>query len=515
MNTGGMRYKPAQEEQLIERLHSSDLKHDLLNFVMYAYPWGEKGTPLEHYRGPRDWQKAELLAISAHIHQNQARIARGESPLMWQSATASGRGPGKSALVSWITNWMMSTRIGSTTIITANTEMQLKSRTFAEIGKWTSLLINRHWFDVTVLSVRPAPWFAKAVTDQLKIDTGYWYAQGQLWSEEAPDSFAGVHNPLGVCLQFDEASGIPTPIFNVSAGFFTEPVLDRYWFVYSNARRNSGGFFDCFHAMESPWRLKHLDARTVEGLDQAVFDAMIKQHGIDSDVVRMEVLGEFPKQGNRQFINNELVRQAQQRELAEDLQAPLIIGVDVARYGDDDSVFRFRKGRDARSIPAIRYRERDNMFIANELAKVIDHYNPDAVNVDAGNGTGVIDRVRELGYRVNEVWFGSTASSPEWANKRTEMWADLRDWLGGGCLDLDARLFGDLTAPEYHPHGKAGDKTMLQSKEELKDLGYRSPDDGDALALTFATRVARRDITAGQHQNKSRMARDLNYPIFS
>src|SRR6185436_3094976 len=226
-------------------------------------------------------------------------------------------GPGKSAVVSWIANWMMTTRIGSTTIVTANTEPQLKTRTFAEIGKWTQLLINSHWFDATVLSVKPATWFKELLAGQLKIDANYFYLSGQLWSEENPDAFAGVHNPNGVLLIFDEASGIPNTIFTVSEGFFTEPVLDRYWIVFSNARRNSGGFFDCFHEHKKYWHLRHIDSRTVEGTDTALFTRLIEQYGIESDTVKIEILGQFPSQGTRQFISNTLVQAAQQRPIEE------------------------------------------------------------------------------------------------------------------------------------------------------------------------------------------------------
>lgn len=509
-----MKHSPAQEQELITLLHSPHIKDNLFNFVMFAYPWGKTGSPLENHKGPRQWQKDDLWDLSEHIRKNKERMDLGMTPELWKEATASGRGPGKSARVAWTADWMATTRLGSTTIVTANTETQLKTRTFAEIGKWTSLLINAHWFENTVLSVKPAEWFGNLVKNDLGIDTGYYYVQGQLWSEENPDAFAGVHNPNGVLLIFDEASGVPKPIFNVSAGFFTEPVLDRYWCVFSNPRRNSGGFFDCFHEKNTGWRLRHLDARTVEGLDQKLFNDMIAQHGIDSDVVRIEVLGQFPKQGNRQFIANTLVHEAQHRDVQEDFNAPLILGVDIARYGDDSTIFRFRKGRDARSIAPIKFKERDNMYIANKLAEVITHYNPDAVNIDAGNGTGVIDRVRELGYNVNEVWFGSSATSKEWANKRTEMWADVRDWLGGGCIDNDPALFRDLTAPEYDYFGKASDAVMLESKESLKGRGLPSPDDGDALALTFAARVARRDTQASKHRIRHKIADGVDYPIF-
>lgn len=505
---------PQDEEALVRLLHRPDVKDNLVNFVRAVYPWGQAGTVLERSDGPKAWQRDDLDAVSDHILENRQRMAQGQTPRMWKSATAAGRGPGKSAKVAWVAHWMATTRLGSTTIVTANTEMQLKSRTFAEISKWMNLSLNSHWFDASVLAIRPAPWFAKLVKDQLAIDTGYYYVQGQLWSEENPDAFAGVHNPLGVCLLFDEASGIPTKIFTVSTYFFTEPTLDRYWFVQSNPRRNSGGFYDCFHDPDTDWRLRHLDVRTVEGMDQALLDKEVAKHGVDSDVVRMEVLGEFPKQGNAQFIGNDLVRAAQEREVQEDPGAPLLLGVDIARYGDDESVFRFRRGRDARSIPPIRHKNRDNMFIANELAKVIDRFRPDAVFID-GSATGVIDRLREMGYRIGEVLFGAASSTPEWAYKRTEMYADLRDWLAGGAIDRDPRLFGDLTAPEYRPYGKAGDAIILQTKEELRSLGYRSPDDGDALALTFARKVSRLDTATSQRRAVQRVAQDVEYPLFS
>ncbi len=510
-----MKHSPEQEQTLMTELWDPEIADDPEKFVLFAYPWGKANTPLANMQGPRAWQRENLQAIAEHIKNQKMRMDLGLAPEMWRQATASGRGVGKSALISWLTDWMMSTRLGSTTIITANTEIQLKSRTFAEIGKWTTLLLNSHWFETTVLSVRPAPWFKTLLADQLKIDCGYYYAQGQLWSEENPDAFAGVHNPYGVKVIYDEASGIPVPIFNVTEGFFTEPVLDRYWVVASNPRRNSGGFYECFHNHQAYWKLRQLDSRTVEGTDTALFHRMVEQYGVDSDTVRVEVLGQFPAQGNRQFISNTLVAQAQTRELIKDPFAPLIMGVDIARYGDDSSVIRFRQGRDARSIAAVRFKERDNMYVANEVAKWIDLVKPDAVNIDAGNGTGVIDRLRERKYRVHEVWFGSSAESPEWANKRTEMWANLRDWLGGGMIDGDPRLFGDLTAPEYDYFGKAKDAVMLESKESLKGKGFRSPDDGDALALTFATRVSRRDSRTSNSHGRASIARDIDYRMLS
>lgn len=487
---------------------------DPLAFVLFCYPWGKANTPLEHHDGPRGWQRDELLQMGDHLKEQKARMQTGLQPVMWRKAVASGRGPGKSSLVAWKHHWRMSTRLGSTGIVTANTELQLKSRTFAEITKWNTLAINGHWFDATVLSVRPAPWFKEIVERQLAIDTGYYYTQGQLWSEENPDAFAGAHNPLGMMLTYDEASGIPTPIWKVSEGFFTEPVLNRFWDAYSNPRRNSGAFFDCFHDAKEFWKTRMLDSRTVEGIDLGLFERMIQQYGIDSDTVRVEILGQFPKQGNRQFISNDLVHDAQKRIIPVDAAAPLIMGVDIARYGDDQTVIRWRHGRDARSIPPVRFKNRDNMFVANEVARLIDETNPDAVCIDAGNGTGVIDRLKEMKYRVHEVWFGASSTDREWANKRTEMYAEARRWLPGGAIDEDPALFRDLTAPEYDYYGKAQDQQMLESKEAMKARGMPSPDDGDAFVLTFAVKVARRDLVS-QTSRRSRAAKGIDYSLFS
>lgn len=509
----GTKYSVEDEQRLITALHRPEIKDDLLNFVKFVYPWGKPNTPLEHYAGPRIWQAEDLHDITAHLAEQQAVLAAKGIPSMFRKATASGRGSGKSALVAWQAHWHMTTRIGSTTIITANTETQLKTRTFAELTKWVTMSLNAHWFELTVLSMKPSAWFERSVKESLQIDTGYYYCQGQLWSEENADAFAGVHNPLGVMVIFDEASGIPTKIFSVTEGFFTEPVLNRFWFVYSNPRRNSGGFYDCFHSHKGQWRLRHLDSRTVEHTDPKIYQGLIETYGIDSDTVRIEVLGQFPAQGARQFIGSTVVQEAVTRLLEPDAGAPLIMGVDVARFGDASTVARFRQGRDARTIPPVVIKNRDNMFVVNELAHLIDRYQPDAVCVDVGNASGVIDRLRELGYRVHEVWFGKSASIPEYANVRTEIWARMRDWLPGGCIDPDPRLFGDLTAPEYEFFGKAKDAVILESKESMEDRGLPSPDHGDALALTFARNVARRDLRAATHR-KPRQARDIEYSMF-
>jgi hypothetical protein len=504
-----------QEEQLMHHIWSPELADDPVKFVKFVFPWEKQGTPLARFKGPRQWQEDELNRMRDHIFKNLNLMALGKMPKMYKSATTSGRGPGKSALTSWLTYWMMSTRVGSTTIVTANTEQQLKSRTWAELGHWHTLAINEHWFDRSAMKLSPQPWFEEELKTKVKIDTGYYYAQAQLWAEERPDAFAGVHNHKGVMVLFDEASGIPSPIWKVTEGFFTEPILDRYHFAFSNPRRNTGEFFECFHKNREFWNRRQIDSRTVEGLDKEFFDQQVAQHGEDSDHVRVEIKGEFPKQGDRQFISRSVIEAARTRELEPDTWAPLIMGVDPARFGDDSTVIRFRQGRNGKVIPPTKMKGADNMQVANQCAHLISTYNPDAVCIDAGNGTGIIDRLKEMGYKVHEVWFGGGSPEPEYANMRTYIWAQMRDWLNGAVIDDDSDLIDDLAAPEYKFQGTS-DRIMLESKEQLKSRGFASPDNADALACTFSIKVARKDISASRAGpgGQTRVARDVDYNMF-
>lgn len=504
-------YSAKDEQQLMIDIWST--ADDPEAFVLYNYPWGKPNTPLHDKTGPRTWQRDELQAMKEHIANNKRLLANGKNPKVYQSAIASGRGSGKSAFLSWIDDWHMSTHLGSTTIVTANTEEQLKSRTWAELGKWHTLSLNKHWFDKQALSLRPQAWFTEALKKQLSIDSTYYYALAQTWSEENPDAFAGVHNPAGVLLVFDEASGISEKIWSVSEGFFTDISPYHFWFAFSNPRRNTGSFYECFHKYRDYWKRRHIDSRTVEGIDADRLNAIIEKYGKDSDEAKIEVLGEFPSQGDKQFIARDIVDGARERELLADDHAPLIMGVDPARFGDDKSVIRFRQGRNGRVLPPFKFKGLDNMELANQCAALISKYNPDAIAVDAGNGTGVIDRLREMGYKVHEVWFGSKSSQPEYANKRTEMWADMREWLKGACIDLDDDLKDDLVGPEYGFMGRS-DQIMLESKEKMKSRGLHSPDDADALACTFAVKVARRDLKSSRRSSRATRAKNVDYPIF-
>lgn len=479
----------AHEQVLIGKM--MEYRYDPMGFALFAFPWGGKNTPVERMDGPRKWQAEQLVRIGEHLLDDVERQRRGDPARPIYLAVSSGRGPGKSALISMLGYWVMTCWPGATTIVTANTEAQLRSRTMAELGKWHTMALNRHWFEKNATSLRPEKWWAKVVEDQLKIDTQYYYIDAQSWSADNPDAFAGAHSQIGMMLAYDEASGIDDRIWNVSEGFFTDLSPLRLWLAISNPRRNSGKFFDCFHKDAEYWRTVSIDSRTVEGVDSSVYQRIADKYGEDHDVTRVEVRGLFPRTGSNQFFSREVVHDAATRELySEGEDAPLLMGVDVARFGDDESVIRFRRGRDARSKTPVRFKGVNTMELAAHVMNLIEREKPDYVFVDGGGvGGGVVDRLKQMGYRgVIEVQSGTSATEPDkHMNKRVEMWDKMREWMQTGCIDADDNLIDDLLGPEYEIALKG--QIKLESKDSMKKRGLRSTDDADALALTFAIKV--------------------------
>jgi hypothetical protein len=485
-------YSSEDEQTLMAQLWSPQIKDDPEAFVMFAFPWGQKNTPLENFKGPRKWQREVLREIRIVIKDNRGHISQGEVIEAMRQAVASGRGVGKSALVSWLILWMLTTRIGASVIVSANSEAQLRKVTWGELTKWATMALNSHWWEPTATSLQPAQWLTTLVERDLKKGTRYWGAEGKLWSEENPDAYAGVHNMDGMMVVFDEASGIPDSIWSVAAGFFTENILDRYWFAFSNGRRNTGYFYEAVDGNKREfWRSRKIDAREVEGTDKQVYQQIIDEYGEDSDEARVEVYGDFPKSGQDQFIGPHLVDDAAKRPPYKDITAPIVIGVDPARGGMDSTVIAVRQGRDILAIK--RFKGDDTMTTVGHVIDAIEEFRPTLTVIDEGGlGYGILDRLTEQKYKVRGVNFGWKAKNPVmWGNKRAEIWGAMREWLKTASIPNDRRLKDDLIGPMKKPNS-AG-TIFLEGKKEMKSRGLASPDAADAIAVTFAFPVAHRE----------------------
>jgi hypothetical protein len=487
----------AEEDQIADA--AVECAADPLGWVRFAYDWGH-GTLADH-PGPRAWQADIMEAIRVHLQNPETRF----QPL--RIAVASGHGIGKSAAIAMILNWAMSTCRDTRAVVTANTEHQLRTKTWPEVAKWCRLAINAHWWKVPALSLYSSDKGAEKS----------WSADAASWSANNTEAFAGLHN-LGkrIVLVYDEASAIDDPVWVVSDGALTDENTEIIWIAFGNPTQATGRFRECFGKFRHLWVHKQIDSRTVEGTNKAYLDELVKTWGEDSDIVKVRVRGMFPDLSVAQFIGFGEVEQAQQRTPEVDRGAALVLGVDIARFGLDQSVIRFRAGRDGQSIKPIKWRKQDTTYSANQVANAINTYKPQAVFVDGGGvGGGVVDQLRSWGYRmVYEVQFGASATdSRTYANKRAEMYGDAKEWLKIGSLDDDAELRDDLTGPEkmYTKQGQI----LLESKDQMSARGLPSPDDGDAFVLTFAQPVARLDVGGALHDSPRNTIAETSYPMFS
>ena len=459
---------------------------DPLKFVLFSYPWGVPGGPLANHSGPDDWQR-EILE---YIRDNSG-IGR---PL--RIAIAGGVGPGKSALMAWVINWGMTTCVDTRCRITANTGAQIATATWPEITKWHRMSLFADLFeagDKRLRSVNPD-----------RQDT--WRCDAITWDEKKPEAFAGFHNTdRRIIYGFDESAAIPNAIFTEAEGILSGAAnTEIIWMCLGNPTRTDTMFRTFFPGGKNAhlWKPYKIDTRKARMSDKKQIEEWIDSYGIDSDFVRVRVLSEFPRAGATQFISSELVQAAadEAREPQFDRYDPLIMGVDVARFGDDKTVFRFRRGRDARSIKPLKFRNIDTMQVAARVAEAFERYKPDGIFIDNGGfGAGVVDRCNYLKLPVTGIDFGASAdreiqgreSGVWYYNKRAEMWGAMKEWLAGGMIDNDPDLIADLPAVEYgYAMKDSRDCIVLEKKEHMKARGLASPDDGDALALTFAHPVA-------------------------
>ena len=452
------------EDELALRAEIAKCWDDPLRYVMFAFPWGEKGTSLEKFPdGPDEWQKKQLNDIRDHI--------RSGKDIALRDATTSGHGIGKSAETAWIILWFVSTRPNCAGRITAGTQAQLTNTTWRELSVWHKRALNSHWFKWTATRFfaleSPETWGVSAVP----------------WSEHNSDAFAGLHAEH-VLVIFDEASTVADIIWEVTEGAMTTP--GAFWFVYGNPVRNTGRFRECFRAMRHRWNNRKIDSRTCRMTNKNEIDQWEEDYGEDSDFFRVRVKGMFPRSSSSQLIGEELVENAKLRTIPKRIyeRYPLVIGVDVARFGDDRTVIIRRQGPQV--WKPVSHRELNTMEVAAKVYEAWREYSADAVCVDGiGVGAGVVDRLSELGVPVVDVQSAASAEDPrKYFNCRSELWGRISDWIVDASLPDDKDLTYELTTPEYGYNSKM--QIQVESTQSIKDRINCSPDVATALVMTMA-----------------------------
>ena len=302
-----------KHDELIEALGA--LTHDPLAFVYFAYPWEEPGTPLEDMEGPDEWQIQILKDIGEQLKKGK------DLQTAIQEAVASGHGIGKSALISWLIHFAISTHENTRGVVTANTEGQLRTKTWPELSKWHNMFIAKDLFTYT----------ATAIFSSDKDYEKTWRIDAIPWSKNSPESFAGLHNQGNrILVLFDEASAIDDVIWEVTEGALTDANTEIIWCAFGNPTRNSGRFRECFRKYRKFWNTYQIDSRTVKISNKAKIQEWLEAYGEDSDFFKVRVRGVFPSASDLQFISTEIADKAQKQVYKPGAfeHLPVIIGVE-------------------------------------------------------------------------------------------------------------------------------------------------------------------------------------------
>jgi hypothetical protein len=449
---------------------------DPLGFAMFNWPWGVKRRSLEHHPSPDEWQEQFLARLGQEVARRGFDGVHAVEPI--RMAAVSGHGIGKGVALAMIATWILSTRPHAKGTVTASSWQQLQTKTWATFTTWLKSGVVAPLFQITKDKV----WF-----DGHKDS---WFVSAQSCSPENSEAFAGQHaaNSTSFYL-FDEASGVDDKIFETAEGGLTdgEPMI----FMVGNPTRAEGAFHRATFGIDrNRWVTLSISSWDSRFTNKQQLADWRDQWGEDSDFYRVRVLGEPPRTSFDQFIPADAVAACRKFRACGFESLPKIVGVDVARYGDDRSVVFLRQGRFSKVLAT--YYGLDTVQVAERVVGFIETERPDAVVVDGdGLGAGVVDQLRYRNFRngLHEFHGGGKAiNGNAYFNRRAEIWGLMRDWLKAGAQIPDtAEMEVDLTGTQYSYH--ANGKIQLEPKELLKGRGLASPDLADALAMTFAVTV--------------------------
>lgn len=464
------------------------------------------------------WSAEEELAIQALVdfHDDPVLYVQakfGANPDPWQVrvlraaaveprvAMKACKGPGKSTVLAWLIWWFLDTRPYANVLALSITGDNLKDGLWKELAKWyerPEAESLRQAFEINSERIfhrrSPKTWWCSARSFPKSAD-----------KEQQAATLAGLHAEH-VMIVLDEVSDYPPGVMPAAEAIFAVEGAEAKILAAGNPTRQAGPLWDIeTRDAKRWWRVSITgrpgDPNRAPRISETWAQQQIDDFGEDNPWVKTNVLGEFPDVASNKLLGPDDVVKAEARNVRAEVieQEPKIFGVDVARMGGARSVLYMRQGAVAWK-PAI-WRGLKTDELVERIAALIVKHRPDAVFVDMGSfGAAIVDHLQRLGFdMVFGIDFAGKPSKPMFANKRAEIWWNMshavQKWLslprGNGVLA------GELCAPEFE-YRERGGKTQfyLESKEELEARGIPSPDEADALALTFSRPVAKRAPSA-------------------
>lgn len=393
----------------------------------------------------------------------------------------------------------------SKVITTAPTQRQVKDLLWSEIRARHAGMIRRLGGDPGLGAPSTTHWSVPNEPD--------WFATGFATSPDKASENAtrlhGYHSP-DLLVVLDEAGGIAREVWSAVDGLLTSGNAR----VLAIGNPASGTEFE--RVCRSPdWRVLRISAFDCPnlregatpqpwGVTRAWVDEMRRRWGEGSVVFQTKVLGLFPVTADDTLLSIADVERALARTPGEEERGKVTIGVDVARFGSDETVLYAVRGGAVLRVES--FAGQDTMRTAGavlRLARELDLFPADAPRIavdDTGVGGGVVDRLREQGWAVQAINFGaaprSSRGEERFLNRRTELWWELREWVRTDAAlstlppDTQDVLRADLTAPRYEQ--RSDGRIALEPKDRIRERTGRSPDHGDALALALVGRTTSR-----------------------
>lgn len=437
------------------------------------------------------WSKDNILGIESLFDvkltdQQKELVTLSQDPTA-RVAVSSCTGSGKTAIFSMLTFIYLMTLPDCRILITSPSYNQLVRVFYAELTKWHKRMPEQfqEYFVIT-----------RERIDYKNTKRYHQFASLVTSSVENKESLQGGHAENYIILG-DEASGISEEAFDILLGTLSTGEGGRL-ILASNPVRSSGRFYEIFNRDLGSWKKLYFSAHDSPNVNKEWIKEMEETYGVDSDLYRMRVLGQFPRVGIAQFISSDSVEECI-KNIAHPqhyTSFPKVMGVDIARFGDDSTVLVVRQGPKLLDFKV--FKGLDTMEVATKVSEFHALHQTSRIFIDSiGVGAGTFDRLKELRLPVQEVIVSNKSTEPNiYSNLRSQIWGKMREWIYNGAdiptqaKDKDTNLASQLSSMEFAYNNKM--QIQLLSKKELKRMGHPSPDIADALSLTFADQVFER-----------------------